>query len=199
MTELGSINKLLKQRKEDFLTITRKAGEVYGEKLTKVFSILYNKPDIEIKWNSIELMGNSEKIVSVTGIFALELGSKVNIGGEDIIIDEENRKRYSNLAQFSFPINMLELATVEELVSFINKIAQSGSDKKISPEDLKVILEKEYDAYDEALLADPEKLESLTKPTRPKEIHGFSTEGLSEEQFRQLSWYNPDNETSLLN
>lgn len=197
MTELGTINKLINERNEDLKAANLKIGQVYGDKLTKVFSILYSKPDLTITWELVEL--RSKKTVDVSGRFQLEIGEVVKKGETSVTVTAENQSSHNRFANFTFPIIMLESATVEELVEFVNKVSKYGAGESITADDIRKMIEAEADLFENALLDNPERLEAVTKPSRPKTLHGFSTEGLTENQFLQLSWYNPDNDKGPLN
>jgi len=197
MTELGIISKLIKQRNEDLKSANLKIGEVYGTKLTEVFSILYKKPDLMIQWELIELL--STKTVNVSGRFQLSIGEVVKMGDTTITVTAENQSSHNRFANFTFPINMLETATAKELVDFVERISKYGETESITADDIKRKIEEEHDSYENALLEDPARLEAVTKPARPSTLHGFSTEGLSDEQILKLSWYNPINDKGPLN
>ncbi|WAX21708.1 hypothetical protein [Stenotrophomonas phage RAS14] len=197
MTELGIINKLINERNEDLKAANLKIGQVYGDKLTKVFSILYSKPNLAITWELVELQ--SKKVVNVSGRFQLEIGEVVKVGEESVTVTAENQSSHNRFANFTFPIIMLETATVEELVEFVNKISNYGAGDTITSADIRKMIEDEADTFENALLENPERLEALTKPKRPQTLHGFSTEGLTDNQFLQLSWYNHDNDKGQLN
>lgn len=197
MTELGIINKLINERNEDLKTANLKIGQVYGDKLNKVFSILYSKPNLAITWELVELQ--SKKTVNVSGRFQLEIGEVVKVGEESVTVTAENQSSHNRFANFTFPIIMLETASVEELVEFVNKISKYGATESITAADIRKMIDEEADVFENTLLESPDRLEALTKPKRPSTLHGFSTEGLTEDQFLQLSWYNPDNDKGPLN
>lgn len=197
MTELGIIPKLIKKRKEDFITTTKSIGEVYGDKLSKVFSILYKKPELQIHWEKIDLL--SDKTVNVSGKFKLTVGEVVTVGEERVVITAENENSYNSYTTFSFPINMLEYASIEELVEFVTKISTAGGALSVDAESVQKLIEEEFDLYQNKLLNDPKKLEELTNPVTTKIIHGFTTEGLTEDQILKLSWYNPETEQGSFN
>lgn len=186
MAELGSISKLLDQRIATFKAQTNEIFSKISDRLTLTFQTIYEAPHRRIIWTSVESLIGSNKTIIVSGYMALELGDIVTVDDNKITIDETNINEYSKLIKFAFPIIMLELATVEELVEHMQRMGKISSAMEVSAEALATMMDKIADAYENQLLNDPTKVTVFDAATKPTTIMGFSATELSDEQIRKL-------------
>lgn len=194
MTEQKSLETLLTERDDSHKNSNNAMSAIYSERLTKVFSTIYSKSDIAIVWEEIDRIAASPKLVNVKGKIALTIGEKIVIGDNEIVIDENNKTMYNKYAQYVFPLNMLEHASVEEIHTYINKINSLANSVSVS--ELNNTMNQEYDEFAEKLLNDASRLESATKP---KTVAGFSTEGLTDYQIRVLTMYGGQLDNRVIN
>ncbi len=186
---LGNIGKLLEQRVVTFTNQTNEIVDKFAERLTPAFQKIYNAPGRRIVWTAIDSIKGTDKAVVVSGFMALEIGETIHIGDKEILLDETNVNEYNKLVKFAFPIIMLELATTDELVEHINRIAKIGGAIEISPETLAKILDKISEDYHNKILDDPTKVAIVDAATRPESVSGFDAAGLTDEQIRKLKIY----------
>lgn len=200
MIELGTISKLIEEREELHKSKTAEMCSKISDRLTGAFRTHFKAPDKKFVWNSIDLLDGTKKAVLVSGIMMLDVGDVITIEGKPIDITEENVSHYNRYVKFAFPIVMLEVGTVEELVEHIEKITRIGSSVDVTPEDFTKILDKISDTYYSNFVNDPEKLTRLEEMTKPptKQILGFDIAGLSEDQIAMLMVFEK-NEVSGVN
>lgn len=186
---LGNISKMLDDRIATFTVKTNEIVNKFSDRLTPAFQKVFNAPGRTITWTAIDLLTGSTKSVMVSGYMALELGEKITVGDKEIVVDENNINEYNKFVKFAFPIIMLELATIDELVDHINRIAKIGATTEMTPEALVKVLDKVADDYQEKILNDPMKVEVMDAATKPETVLGFSTAELSDEHIRKLKLF----------
>lgn len=186
---LGNISKLLEQRVATFMNQTNEIVDKFSERLTLAFQKIYNAPGRRIIWTAIDSIKGTDKAVVVSGFMALELGETIHVDDKEILLDETNINEYNRLVKFAFPIIMLELATTDELIEHINRIAKIGAGMEVTPETLAKILDKVSEEYQNKILNDPNKVEVVDAATRPEIVLGFDAAGLTDEQIFNLKLY----------
>lgn len=181
---IGSISKLLSERDHDFKSKTVDIIEIVKDRLTATFERLYEVTNLEISWYEFTPLSKSKQLIDVKGSVKLIVGEEIMVGDQTILVTEENKDQYRKSTQFVFPLNMLETATVDELFAYMKKINTAAV--IVSDTELQKIMETESDNYANKLLEDISRLDSLTKP---KEVLGFKSESLTDDQIRQLSLF----------
>lgn len=189
MVELGNISKLLAERDEQFKRSTDKILMKISDRLTSAFRIVLKTPDAQITWNELIPLDGSSTSVYVTGTIGLKIGDVISIDSKEIVIDESTVNQYNKFIRFGFPIIMLELATVEELVEHMERVSKIGGAIDVSAEQLAKIIDKLGKTFEEKILNDPAKLSVLDSATRPTSILGFDASGLNDEQIRKLKLF----------
>lgn len=186
---IGNINKLIQDRVVKFTESTNEIIAKFSDRLVPAFQKIYNATDRRIVFTSVDGLTGTEKAVMISGQMALEIGEVIQIGDKTITLDETNVNEYNKVVKFAFPIIMLELATVDELVEHMQRLSKIGGAVNVSPESLSKILDKLADDYEEKLINDPAKVEVFDTATKPDTVLGFNATGLSDEQIRKLMIY----------
>lgn len=186
MVEIGTISKLLTKRLENFTKDTNDLLSCINERLSSAFEIVFEVSDRKIIWTDIESIVGTDKSVILSGKMQLVIGDSILIGGETIILDEVTVNKYNKFIKFAFPIIMIELATVEELVEHMTRLSAIGGVVDMTPENLVKVLDKATEDYEEKILNDPKRVDTIT---RPMDILGFSTDSLTDAQIRELTIY----------
>lgn len=186
---LGNIAKLLEQRVSTFTSQTNEIVAKFADRLTPAFQRIYNAPNRRIVWTAIDSLIGTDKAVVVSGFMALELGETITVGDKAILLDESNINEYNKLVKFAFPIIMLELATIDELVEHVNRISKISEAMSLTPEALSKLLDKVSDDYQNHILNDPSKVEIIDAATKPETVVGFDATTLTDEQIRTLKLY----------
>lgn len=189
MTTTPSISNLLDQRHATFLKNTTDIMAVFSARATQAFQRIFDSPNNQIFWTAIELINGSTKSAMITGMMALNVGELIKIDDKEILLDESNVNEYNKLIKFAFPLLMLELATVDELVEHINRLSKMGNLIEINQEQFAKVVDKMADEYQEKVLNDPSKLDGYTKPAS---VSGFSTSELTDSQILQLKIFEND-------
>ncbi|QDJ96423.1 hypothetical protein Xoosp13_237 [Xanthomonas phage Xoo-sp13] len=189
MSHLGKIFKLLEERTAIYNTNTTDILKLAEDRLTPAFQKLFNAPNRRIVWHSIESIDGTDKAVLVSGNMALEIGETVIINDVSTVVDESNVNQYNKFVKFAFPIIMLEMATVDELIDHVERISKIGSALSMTPENLSKVLDKAAEQYEELLLNDPSKVVITDSVTKPVEVLGFPAESLTDAQIQKLMMY----------
>lgn len=185
MSEIGKILQMIKEKNAAVSKLTTDIIESFGEKLVKAYGITFDQEDIKITWGEIRQLGGNPDILVIPGKIEMNVGDIIEVENGKVTITEENIEEYSETASLMFPVIMLEVATPEELSKYMTAIFEEGG-KDEDDSKLVEFVKQQGIKFEEALLEDSDRLEALTKE---RFIGGFDTEGLTENQIRQLRWY----------
>lgn len=189
MTNKPSISSLLEQRQSTFQKNTSDIIAEFSARLTQAFQRVFDNYSSQLHWTAIDAITNSTKSVMITGVMSLNIGDLIKIDDKEILLDESNVRDYNKVIKFAFPIIMLELASVDELVDHVNRLSKMGTLLELSTEDFAKVLDKTSDEFQEKILNDPSKLDAVTKP---ESVSGFRTAELSDSQILQLKIFETD-------
>lgn len=155
------------------------------EKLNKAFQYLI-KDVREVKWDSIELVAGTTNFVYVQGTFTPQIGDIVTYddGSKAEITADTLNKAYRNFIRIMLPLKILEegdaieifekMKDYNQLNSLMSRDELIDTINSIKCEDLADILQDD---------------EILAKITRPKQIAGFLTRDMTEQQVIQLGFW----------
>ncbi len=189
MAEIGNLSKMLQQRIHTFAVQTSAIFKKIEDRLTPAFQRVFEAPDRRIVWTGIDSLDGTDRAILVSGYMGLKVGDIISIQDQTITIDEKNVNEYNKFVKFAFPIIMLELASVDELVEHMNRMSKIVTAMDVPPEQLAKMLDKIADAFETKLLNDPTKIDLIDSVTKPESVLGFEASALSDEQIRKLKLY----------
>ncbi len=189
MAEIGNLSKMLQQRIHTFAVQTSAIFKKIEDRLTPAFQRVFEAPDRRIVWTGIDSLDGTDRAILVSGYMGLKVGDIISIQDQTITIDEKNVNEYNKFVKFAFPIIMLELASVDELVEHMNRMSKIVTAMDVPPEQLAKMLDKIADAFETKLLNDPTKIDLIDSVTKPESVLVFEASALSDEQIRKLKLY----------
>lgn len=177
-----TIDMLLRKRDYDNMAVTRKILELFSGRLTEAIKLL-TKMDRDIKWYRVESFNPVENYIIVQGEMETQVGDTLQTADGPVLIDESNKKRYSNTVRYCLNASILQSGTVEAIyqhVAFVDAIAREMSEEDII-RTLRSGVVNENAALENLAISDV--MEKLSRPTT---FESFDTSNLTEEQYISL-------------
>lgn len=181
-----TLQDILDFREHTYVTLTREAIQLFGPILTKAVNRYLNNT-AEIDWTTIEVLTGLEGYVRVTGFSLPPLGAKINVQGNEILIDKDNVYSYKQVIRFVLPVKLIDNEDGDSLVAFIrdlSAIAAVATDVEIEN-----ILKEYYFDDMKDLTSNDSYHKMLDRATKPKEVLGFDAADLTDSQITALHMY----------
>lgn len=181
-----TLQDILDFREYTYVTLTREAIQLFGPILTKAVNRYLNNTT-EIDWTTIEVLTGLEGYVRVTGFSLPPLGAKINVQGNEILIDKDNVYSYKQVIRFVLPVKLIDNEDGDSLVAFIrdlSAIAAVATDVEIEN-----ILKEYYFDDMKDLTSNDSYHKMLDRATKPKEVLGFDAADLTDSQITALHMY----------
>lgn len=189
-----SLELLINKRDYDYVSLTKKIFNIFGERLTRAFQ-LHLKRDRNINWIKIEIFERVQGYVFVVGNMEVRPGDLLTVDGRQVLVTEENLAQYANSHTLCYVLNadVLQHGSVETLYKHINFV-ESVSRLPTEQEALDALDKFRYNWAD--IIQNPDTQEILDRITRPTVFESFDVSGLTDQQFESLRLFkifNKDN------
>lgn len=178
-----SISTLIDKRDYDLRRATAKIIEIFGESLT-IASKRIIGVDRNIEWVAMERTQKTKSYVNMTGHVEIREGDTINVGGEQIVVQAHETRKYNNVFVVTVAMRVLETLNADLIQQNIKFVVEAI--KTTSPEALVELLESGVNNQMELYVA-PEHQKLLERVTRPRYVAGFDTHDLTKEQYDALA------------
>lgn len=177
-----TLNLLLNKRDYDYAAFSRKIIAMFSEKLTKAVQMQF-KFDRDIVWTSVDSFRAVDGYVLVHGTVEVQAGDIITVEGEEILITEDNIRKYHRPLRYVLNARVLQHGSLETLfqhIIFVTELAVNLTDAEIVPALLSGELNN-ANVTDNPVLAP-----IIEKITRPSVFESFDTQDLTPTQYQSL-------------
>ena len=130
------INTIMDERKEEITSLfeyrdnivreaSKKIFENINHVLTGIDTFLSNTDKVynmgHISWEDVQYIQENDIIV-VFGILAFIPGSKIILGGREIVVNEQNAQAFQKMVRIGLPLNLIAQDSEEEIIKFLSKV-----------------------------------------------------------------------------
>lgn len=187
-TALPGLVEILEFRDATYSSLTDAAILPHQDKLTSAVHA-YLQQDSSVVWSDMNLIKQLAGFITITGYIFPKLGESVRDGNsQSVIVTRENVSKFRSLLRFVLPVNLLEIGTIDQMVSFMRELTFLAA--KLTEVELQAILEV-YDCNDlDSTLISTEHAtapEQIATPVEPVPV--FNDITLTEDQVKRMQLY----------
>lgn len=190
-----TIKHILYERDELYLAKTKEIFDIYGTLLENCVIDITNTKDA-IEWLTIDAVQGLEDYVRICGVSTPRIGSIIVVDGNDVEVNIQNANYFKQITKFIIPMQLVESKDKEKIVRYLKDISQI-----INSLDEAQVMEvlRSYSNFDDDISNTKSYNFHLDKLTKPKDILGFSTDNLSDEQMKTLKLFESLNSSGTKN
>lgn len=177
---------LLEQRQREYNAITERVLGSFGDCLSETIK-LYSSDNSTVVLTDIELLYGMNGFIKVTGVGFPAIGAEIQVDDQLIQITEDNISMFKRVIRLVLPLKFVQSRDIESMVDFakdLSYIIPVASDK-----DIEKLLIMYYNQGCEKLSDMKFYYKMLETQTRPKDIDGFTTATLTEQQTVALNLF----------